>query len=145
MPSSPPPVSLRSVAGIAAVVLLALAGALDYYQSLSATSASGDRFQIAAQVERFRGLAAALPSNAVAGYISDVPLSDATGQVLFGAARYALAPVLLTDPDSGSRPEWVVGNFVRPADPVRVAAEHGLRVVTDFGNGVVLFRRDARR
>jgi hypothetical protein len=133
------------VAGIAAAVLLALAGALDYYQSLSATSASGDRFQIAVQEERFRGVAAALPSNAVAGYISDVPLSDAAGQVLFGAARYALAPVLLTVSGSKVRPEWVVGNFAQPVDPAQVAAEHGLRVVTDSGNGVVLFRRDAGR
>jgi hypothetical protein len=111
------------VAGIAAAVLLALAGALDYYQSLSATSASGDRFQIAVQAERFRGVAAALPSNAVAGYISDVPLSDAAGQVLFGAARYALAPVLLTVSGSKVRPEWVVPGRCRAWAPRR----YGLR------------------
>jgi hypothetical protein len=137
-------VPFRVLAGIGAVVALALAGALDYYQFLSAYAGSADQFQVAAEQPRFSGAAAALPPAGVVGYLSDVPLSDNQGLAWFGAARYALAPRMLVPLEHAGKPVWVVGNFIHSADTARVAAEHGLSVAADYGNGVVLFRKDAR-
>jgi hypothetical protein len=36
----------------------------------------------------------------------------------------------------------VLGNFTRPADFAAAGRSQGLRQQQDFGNGVVLFRRD---
>jgi hypothetical protein len=133
------------MAGIVAVAVLSVAGALDYYQFLSAySSGSGDQFQIAAQQPRFQGAAAALPPAGVVGYLSDVPPDDTQGLALFGAAQYALAPLILVTPAPGRQPEWVIGNFSRPVDAAGIAAGHGLSVAADYGNGVVLFRKGTR-
>ena len=53
--------------GIAAIAMLALAGALDYSQFLSEYSRSADQFQIGAQQARFRDAAAALPAGGAVG------------------------------------------------------------------------------
>lgn len=132
------------MAGIAVVAALALAGALDYSQFLSEYSRSADQFQIGAQAARFRDALAALPAGGIAGYVSDVPSSDVQGQAMLGAAQYALAPRVLVPLKRGGNAEWVVGSFARPNEAPRVAAERGLRIVSDYGNGVVLFRKESR-
>lgn len=145
MPSASPSISIRALAGIAAAAALALTGALDYSQFLSEYSRSADQFQIGAQQARFRDVLAALPAGGVVGYVSDIPPSEAPGQAMLGAAQYALAPRVLVPLKRGGNTDWVVGSFARPDEAPRVAAERGLSIVTDYGNGVVLFRSEPRR
>jgi hypothetical protein len=133
------------LAGIAAVASLTLFGTLNYYQFLSVYSQGyADLYQIGAQQDRLQDAAATLPPGITAGYLSDVPLADTQGAAAFGAARYGLAPRLLVTLEGGRKPEWVVGNFTRPGDAARAGAEQGLSVFKDYGNGIVLFRRQVR-
>ena len=131
--------------GIASGAALALAGALDYAQFLSEYSRSADQFQMGAQEARFRDVIAALPAAGIVGYISDVPTSGVEGQAMLGASQYALAPHILVPLKSGGDADWVVGSFSAPNQGPRVAEEHGLSIVYDYANGVVLFRREPRR
>jgi len=55
------------------------------------------------------------------------------------SAQYVLAPRLVA---RGAAQEWVVGNFTRPGDFAAVGRSRGLRLEQDFGNGVVLFRKE---
>ena len=56
-------------------------------------------------------------------------------------AQYSLAPALIEAED---RPhDLVVGNFSGQQDFARVGQEHSLAMVKDFGNGVILYRRQA--
>ncbi len=145
MPAAPPSIPIRVLAGIAVVAALAIFGALDYAQFLSEYTRSADQFQIAAQEARFRDALAALPPAGIVGYVSDVPSSGPQGQAMLGAAQYALAPRIVVPFKSGHKTDWVVGSFARPEEAPRVAAERGLNIVSDYGNGVVLFRKEARR
>ncbi len=139
-----PAITIRALVGITSVAALALAGALDYAQFLSEYSRSADQFQMRAQEARFRGALAALPAGGIVGYVSDVPPSGVEGQARLGAAQYALAPRILVPLKPGGNADWVVGSFAAPTEGPRVAAERGL-IVSDYGNGVVLFRREPPR
>lgn len=84
--------------------------------------------------QRFAALKAALPSRGIVGYVGDSsdPVAD------YYLAQYALAPLVI---DRSSDHALVIGNF--PAS-LHASVEH-LQLVTDFGNGVVLFaNKDAR-
>ncbi len=127
------------------VAALALAGALDYSQFLLEYSRSADQLQIGPQETRFREALAALPEGGTEGYVSDVPSSDPQGQVMLGAAQYALAPRILVPLKRLGKGGWVVGSFTRPDEASEVAAESGLTIVSDYGDGVAVFRREARQ
>jgi hypothetical protein len=144
VPTTAPSIPIRILAGIAVVAALAVSGALDYAQFLSEYSRNADQFQIAAQAARFRDALAALPAAGIVGYVSDVPPGSVQAQAMFGAAQYALAPRVLVPLKNGAKAESVIGSFARPDEAPRVAAEHGLLTVSDYGNGVVLFRREPR-
>lgn len=104
--------------------------------------------EISANDRRFQDLRVALPDTGVVGYVGDPVVGDYTlGERNDTAlrffrrhllAQYALAPVVVVE---GTEPEFLVGNFepdaVRPAPP-------GFRLVRDFGEGLVLYRRTAR-
>ncbi len=137
-----PGIPLRAGAGIAAVVLLYLTGALNAYQEFSALAGRPDSSQIAVIEERLRGVAAVVPPLAQLAYLSDVPFAQG-GYALHAAAQYVIAPRLL-DPSPDARREWVLGDFYQPYDAQRIAREHDLNLVRDFGNGVVVFRRGGR-
>jgi len=145
VPTAAPSIPIRVLAGIGVVAALAIFGALDYAQFLSEYSRSADQFQIAAQETRFREALAALPAAGIVGYVSDVPAGDPQAQAMLGAAQYALAPRIVVPLKSGDKADWVVGSFARPDEAPRVAAERGLSIVSDYANGVVLFRREPRR
>ncbi len=119
-------------------MLLSLFGVLSYYEFLVAYRPMADPNQIAALQERFRDIGSAAPPDGIMSYISDVPLEPG-GLALRGAAQYAIAPRMI-DPSPSANREWVLGNFFQSYDAERIARERGLRVVRDFGNGVVVFR-----
>jgi hypothetical protein len=129
----------------AAIVILAAAGLVNLYQIVDAQARQGDPYQIDAQLARLQQAVAGLPPRARAGYVSDMDLSTARGLLAFNAARYAMAPRLLTPAvaadaaatDAG----WILGNFSQPLDYAGFGAQRGLTLARDFGNGVVLYRR----
>lgn len=130
---------VRAYAGIGAAVALCLWSFIRYHVAASERNrTSPDPYMIGAQMARYEELKAAVPRDAVMGYVSDLPPEDRRSTVLFLGAQYALAPRIVVDDD---RREWVLGNFAAPADFAAVGAARRLRMIRDFGNGVVLYRR----
>ena len=79
---------------------------------------------------RFARLKAALPQRGVVGYVGD---TGESGIATYYLAQYALAPLVL---DRSSNHSFVVGNFRSSAAS---RAFDKLRLVKDFGDGVLLF------
>jgi len=124
-------------AALIAAAVLAVWGAIEGFQ-IESESNAGDPYLVNVQPARLAGVMEAVPRTAVVGYVSDLQGSSAAAQAMFNSARYALAPRLLVE---GTDRDWVLGNFAKPADYAAMAPERRLRVVQDFGNGVVLFGR----
>ena len=134
--------STRTAVVSAAIVILAAAGLLNLYQVVDAQARQGDPYQIDAQIARLQPAVAALPPRVQAGYVSDMDLATARGLLAFNAARYAMAPRLLTrDATAAADAGWVLGNFSQPVDYGALGTQRGLTLAQDFGNGVVLYRR----
>jgi hypothetical protein len=101
--------------------------------------------EISTYERRFAELRAMLPARGVVGYLgvpapTGVTPREANAAALlhfrrYLLAQYTLAPVLL---NQSTEPELVVGNFEPGA---ALPAPAGLRVLRDFGDGLVLFRR----
>lgn len=100
-----------------------------------------DRYGVVAAEQRFASALELLPANAVIGYISDLPLSETAGSTAFVAAQYVVAPRSLVLA-SAQPTEWAVGNFAHPEDFAAIGAQAGFTLVRDFGNGVVVYRRN---
>jgi hypothetical protein len=130
---------------IALLVLLLYVGAsvLGWLNRAAEPAPGPGQDEVSLYERRFQELRTVLPEGGVVGYQGHPDLTTALpGQGLahlhvrqFLLTQYALAPVLLIE---GTEPEFVVGNFDPGAVPL---PPQGLRVVRDFGNGVVLFRR----
>jgi hypothetical protein len=139
------PTSGQILAGCAAVALLALWSTVDFYGATAAAVVPGaDPYKIADQAARFQDLAPALPATGIIGYVSDVPTSETLGAVLLDGAQYALAPRLIREQRLQPGAEWVMGNFSKPLEVTQFGKERGLTLVKDFGNGVVLYKNEAR-
>jgi hypothetical protein len=130
---------VRALAAVAIAAALAVVAALNFSRFLFAYNQ--DPHQVAFQDERLQAALAAIPAGATIGYISDVPLEDPSGAVIFDVARYAFAPRPLLMLADAPGAEWVLGCFQRQYDPTAVARQHELSVVADYGNGVAVFRR----
>ncbi|HXS97267.1 MAG TPA: hypothetical protein VN736_21870 [Candidatus Limnocylindrales bacterium] len=127
----------RATAGLSAAAVLCLCGALLFYnEETTYERQNADPYMVAAQAERLAPLAAAVPRDAVLGYITDAPGGPAD-TAMFTAAEYTLAPRLI---ERSANHEWVLGNFTHPGDFFAYAKD-GLMLQRDFGNGVVLYRR----
>jgi|SRR5581483_2005470 len=139
------PSSTQLVIACAAVSVLALWSAINFYGATEeAVGPNADVYKIGEQAARFHDLAAALPATGVVGYVSDVSTDVVLGGVLFSGAQYTLAPRLVTTQKMNPAPEWVVGDFSKPVDFAQFGAARGLVLTRDFGNGVVLYRNQAR-
>jgi hypothetical protein len=82
--------------------------------------------------QRFATLKASLPEHGVVGYIGE-PVAALPGYHYF-LTQYALAPLVV---DHSTNHPLVVGNF--PVSLIPVAPSDHLRLVKDFGDGVLLF------
>jgi hypothetical protein len=102
--------------------------------------------EVSAYERRLEPLRARLPPHGMIGYLSDpepARLSRSQSREhykKFILTKYALAPVLVVN-----RPTMplVVGNFDDPVSAEQ-ARHLGLELVTDFENGILLFRRRAQ-
>jgi hypothetical protein len=110
--------------------------------------ATSSQDEISAYEQRFQQLRSVLPTGRLVGYLGHPDPTGPTPREAKAAAllhfrryllaQYALAPVVLIE---STEPEFVVGNF----DPeAQTPAPAGLRVMRDFGDGVVLFRRSGQ-
>ena len=124
-----------------AVVLLSLWSTRNFYRFTNdRVRGNADVYLIAAQDRRFREAAFQVCAARTAGYISDQSADVQLGEVMYLRTRYGVAPCLVTE-QSVNPQRLVLGNFSRPVDLARFANEHGLKVVRDFGGGVVLFKK----
>lgn len=143
--------SVRSVDGrlkaaFAAVAFLATGSALNsYFVSERNAAQFPDTYGVERAQVRFSPLIERVPPNAVLAYITDVDPAQPTFAASFLAAQYALAPRLVLGPTSSQKPEWAVGNFSAQVDYSAAGRARGYDLVSDFGSGVVLFRRSGNR
>ena len=111
------------------------------------TTHSGD--PISGYEKRFTGLRQVLPRKGAVGYISDVPAPFMRGDGgpndnrRFGTlylTQYVLSPVIVYDT---SQYPLVVGNFHSSPHPSsELLKSLRLRPIANYGNGVVLFKRE---
>lgn len=128
------------ISGCAVVALLSVWNVLDFYSATQDMGIKGDVYNIGEQEVRFRPVASLLPSTAAIGYVSDQSPNQPLGLVMYFGAQYALAPRLLVEQQRRPGSQWVVGNFSKPLDVAQFSSERGLRIIRDFGSGVVLFQ-----
>jgi hypothetical protein len=125
---------LRTLAGLSITALLSLYGAIQFYGEQSERNQTQrDPYKLIDQERRFAPVREIVPPNALIGYVSDM----ATDPTLMLTAQYALAPRLIVKNPTSN---WVIGNFARPQDFEAFARAHGLTLVKEFPDGVVLFR-----
>ena len=140
--------SLRANLGITLLLLLALvasgqmvARALRLIGDPEGDDAVG-RDRVARHEERLAGLRTVLPERGVVGYLSDNRaadgFSDMSAMEEYFMTQYALAPLVIVP---GADRDTVVGLFSRPVD---VNPSTGLRILGNFGDGVLLMKREER-
>jgi hypothetical protein len=95
---------------------------------------AGDVFNVGGYERRYAGIRPLLPRRGVVGYLSD--RMDAGEQYFL--TQYALVPLVVSRSPGHA---VVVGNFFDPGTGPTLAREHGLVVVRDFGEGLLLLRQ----
>ncbi len=139
------PSAVRAWIGVGIAALLCLNGALIFHdQYVAYYRANPDPWAVAKQEVRFEALRAELPVPSVLGYYSDVPFDESGNPAAFYVALYNLAPHMVTPDPDASVTNLVLGNFARRPDLDQFAREKGLKLVKDYGRGVMLFRREKK-
>lgn len=137
----------RARVAILVVLAYAAVSSARWIGEIASRGAPAGRDEISANDRRFAPVRGALSAAGRIGYVGDPPpdsrLPNGSSAALlhfrrYLLAEYALAPVILIDHDTTS--DLVLGNF-DPGDAR--AAPAGFRVVRDFGDGLVLYRRVA--
>jgi hypothetical protein len=138
--------SLRIAAGIALLIATSL------FSGESQTSPAPELFQERTGAQQIgRDLATAylfhakslklyLPAHGVVGYVTDDPSLANHYKLLL--IRHALAPLVV---EKNVLHQFVVGNFMDGRARDKIARQDELRVIKDFGYGLVLFRGSAGR
>jgi hypothetical protein len=133
---------LAAKAAVALAALLSLWGSFEYSGLESEYQQQfHDPYQVAAQFSRFESVQSAIPEKATLGYVTDAVPGSVVGDAMFNGAQFVLAPRVL---QKSTALDLVLGNFTKPGDFAAVGRAQGLRLERDFGNGVVLFRKEAR-
>ena len=127
-------------ASVALVALVCLWGSFASYGFETAYQRqNSDPYMISQQFVRFEPLLSRVPEDATLGYLTDASPASTTGLAMTLGAQYVLAPRLI---EKGATHDRVVGNFTRPAEFAALGQSYGLRLERNFGNGVVLFRKE---
>ena len=133
---------VRKGAGVLAVAAALIASA-ELFRTASALSTQNpDASGVASAVQRFEAARRVLPQRGTVAYLSDLP--ESTGGIPYMAASYALAPLLVVPAEKNPAAAWAVGNFSHPVDYAAAGAPYGYTIVSDSGNGVVLYRKAVR-
>ena len=129
----------------AGIILLALAALLSNLQLFKQAVTCGHLplggDDVTRYGKRFEGLKKMLPPQGVVGYISDKKAKDIRFDV--GAAEYYLTQYVLSPLIVDYSPEHtlVIGNFRGFTPSAEFFESKNLILLKDFGNGVMLFRR----
>lgn len=124
----------------------AILAAYALYHCFGIVRSSKDNFELSAGPDiisafdsRFAPLKARLLADACreVGYVTDEP-ATADWFTDFFRTQYALAPTLV---DDSTDHELIVGNLRDPSSLADILRTKDLRVISDYGNGVVLLSR----
>lgn len=141
------PGTLRTAAGVLVLVLWAAFGEARYTRgkvwAIHELMQGVLTDSFALNQNRFEELRDDLPQDSAVGYISDLPRNDRLSSFTTGRveAQYALAPHLVFDTDTLRE---IVGDFHAPPPDSSALAARGLRIVHDYGRGVLLLARSVR-
>jgi hypothetical protein len=127
----------------AVFVIVTILGAWNTAVFLKNTSDSArahDPYDIAGEADRVSAVAAALGPVDKVGYIDGPADDDFAGETMYLRVRYLLGPRLVVRGAFTPPIDWVVGGFTQPVDLDKFCRDYRLRVVHDYGGGVVLFR-----
>ena len=135
----------RAWIGIGLAALLCLKASLVFHDRYVAYyRANPDPWAVAKQEVRFEALRAELPVPSVLGYYSDVAFDEGGNPAAFYVALYNMVPHMVTPDPDAKVTDLVLGNFARRPDLDRLEREKGLKLVKDYGRGVMLFRREKK-
>ncbi len=102
-----------------------------------ASPAGKPHFDIVQYESRFSQLREDAPHDTVLGYLTDADESLTSTQAEYILAQYAMAPAVVA---RDLKESWVIGNVHTPQPPAFYQV-HGLELVRDYGNGVLLLRK----
>ncbi len=137
--------STRIKTGITVLVLCALFSGMRllYQQVVSFSHNSMGRDFASVKVRRYKSLKGALPPYGVVGYLSDVRsrnmFDNNAPMAGYFAAQYTLAPVVIAHT---ADEEIVIGDFFHTRDIAKSYTKKGLVLLKDYGNGLLLLRRE---
>jgi len=94
--------------------------------------------QITKYEKRFSELKAFLPNHLIVGYVSDYDDQSDEDGIAYSMTQYVLAPIILV---RGIKPNFIISNFQRAKPDIKAYEKEKLTLITDFGNGVILFER----
>ena|SRR5579862_5342013 len=127
------------VAACLAITLLSLWNVPQFWSNSASLTQPADPWGIAARHAGFAAMSAKLGTAKTLGFIT-YGANPTTAEGLYYDAAYELAPrFVLLNPNPP--PEFIVGSFSASVNPQLIAQASGIKVVEDFGGGVVLFRR----
>ena len=139
--------STRIKVGTILLILFALVSNVQLFKQTATTfdSKSIGSDEITLYEKRFKGLKEMLSSHNVVGYITNKCLKDLTADAEatmgYYLTQYTLSPVIVVnDPER----QLVVGNFHNTATIPKISTKRNLILLKDFGNGVMLFRREVK-
>jgi len=140
------PRALRPLIALIAILLYAGLSTARWARLAAHWPADAGADEISAYERRFDRLRGALPPTGTVGYLGHpdpfAPPSDTVPSPAllhfrrYLLAQYTLAPLLVVE---DTTPELVVGNFEPGAE---AAPPPGFETAGEFGDGLVLFRRD---
>ena len=104
------------------------------------TPPSRQNFDIVAYIGRFAQIREDVPKTATIGYLTDAEPNITSTYAEFGLAQLALIPIVIAN---NTDQKLVMANVHTPQPPAFYQS-HGLELVRDYGNGVMLLRKAAR-
>lgn len=135
---------MGKVALLILIFLALLSNLRLFIQSINFIPKPLGRDEITLYEKRFEELKKILPSHGVVGYISNKQAEDIrfdAGAAEYYLTQYALTPLVVVY--SLNYP-LVVGNFHQSVIDPQIYASRNLVLLKDFGNGVMLLRRERR-
>jgi hypothetical protein len=130
------PVRVAAMCGLIVVALFSSYGIWKQTRALSQRAAPDD---VSAYEARFAPAKQLLPKNGIVCYLPDFSSSESAKRDFF-LARYALAPLVVrTVPDC----DPLIANFPTGVPP-SLLLSNKYSVLEDFGNGVLLLKRNDR-
>jgi hypothetical protein len=122
------------------VTILGVWNTAAFLKNTSESERAHDPYDIAREEDRLSSMAAALGPADKVGYIDGPADDDFAAETMFLRVRYLLGPRLVVRGAFTPPIEWVVGGFTQPVDLDKFTRDYRLRLVHDYGGGVVLFR-----